>query len=341
MNKIIRLFKENADPENFNSGKFEKEIKMITSDLPLLLYTLDCTNTMDYCVKNLQSMSLQYRKIPHLKKYANNLLYQLEDNFSDYLNLDKGCSADNVHKLVSDNIDLIHEIYEVVQASGSPLWPTIESFLIPIKNCGITFHQLVFTQDFFKKLEKFKENYSLNDTAKFIRFLQHINLNTVQFFDFIINGIEEELSNIIEKEDQINYLNHQYISFKHLKYVNEQRFNKLMPDLGEQVSEWISTNISLIKQNELNYNQNPTEKIEFTGTTYVLILFHLLLMELGFYSNTSKKTICRFISNNYFTKKAPFISPDKSYEKIGEISNDVRTKEALKSLLLQILKKLG
>ena len=341
MKRIIRLFKENADPQHFNEDIFEKECQAIASDLPEFIYTIDCSNSMDFCVTNLQSLFIQYRKIPHLNKQANNLLFHLEENFPDNTNGDKGCSTDNIYKLVNENIEVINEIYEITNASGSLLWPTLESFLVPVKNCEITLSQLRFMQEFFRKLTKYKEKNRIDDVKKFVVFLQHINLNNVEFFEYIVSGIEKELAGLTNREDQMMLLNQQYISFKHLKYITEQPFNKKMPGIGEQVSEWINAVIALIKNNDLNYNERQTEKIEFSGTTSELILHHLLMMEMGFYNKTSKKAICRFISNNYTTPKTDYISASKSYDKMSEIVNDVRTREALKSLLLQLLKKLN
>jgi hypothetical protein len=256
--------------------------------------------------------------------YLEKLLRFIEGSFLNYI--DRRISIPFQSKLLEEfEINLKLEAVEVIILESNIatelktiiLSPLFKLKQLSVKN-RISYLELIYINTYVSHFhEELKKNPNLTQ-GKILKILVYINYNAPIFFCYITLFFENEVNQLKNIEEQLNYL------FKLLKETNQQFFYSQFafdPDqqsLKSQLSSWIQQEIQY-KESSLKLkleeqhlfsklkDVNPV-KLETTQSVAELALFLRLQVEAEILIHKNQTELFQHLAFNYRTPKAKDIS---------------------------------
>jgi hypothetical protein len=349
------------------------ETNRIIRDLPAIIYALDDTiQRKDFTRYHQHRLILLMNSIAsrlpdHLRNAlpetaSGNELQQCYNHLEDllrFLTSDYGHLVDNhlqvphFHYLRArvSIADRLAKISEELTVAGVPA-DTLHVILHPYANCltgtpdnyGLTYHQLTYLDELLRGLHNLSATLA-TPMQNIENLLISLNHNTPEYYQYIINTIEQDLSDIPDVTHKL------YKVMALQKSVNQQPvwsdcgFDPDGPSLKQLLLNWLQEEYQFLQhlQQTAATPQPPADMVQWQHFKIVTALSvhqlaHLfgLLMEAGVITNKNKSEISDFISVFFSSSKQQDIAAGSLRKKMYDATPSVV--KAVRDTLHQLIR---
>mgnify|MGYP006194791411 CR=1 FL=1 len=302
----------------------------------------------------LYQYSNEFNKIDCLKCIYGNLeklLLFIEKEYNEYLNVNIMVPQRTMlmnEYAIRPKLDFVRDSLLAKEVNKELLKILFEPIVllstINIQN-KITYYQFNYATEYILELSQLlMENQTDVTNEEIAEWLLDLNMNSIRFFDYETNIIQEKLDKCESDGERLELL------YKKLKKFNQHRsrikksFLDKLPEIKVQICSWIEEEIEYrtkkVLYNSTNENIpniiNNKEKIHVGLSVAQLSWFVNLLVQSNIIKTKNQKDIIRFVADNFQTDNQKEISPTSLYSKYYNVESS--TKETMKLKLIDLLK---
>lgn len=307
---------------------FKKEAFEINTTEGLLLF-----------IQNHHKALKAFEQNPVTEGATSTILYFLETVFTAYLNHDLTVSTIWQKQFFAENSAFLVHILDSAKKALSPeVYILFDKLINP--QFRLTVHQINYLESFCKSWQEETIN-PLQDEREFLYFLYKSNLNSIGFFNHVINCTKRELETHDSIEVQLEYLK---LYMEELsRYTDVKPYIPTLPSIKTQVANWLksehaSLTTRLSKQSNQPIKAKTDVKFQTSVTLAELVCMFKMFKDKGIIVNKTEKEIYVGISKYFSTPKAENISEESARNKYYQ--NDLTVIESVKSLLLNTVRKI-
>ncbi len=307
--------------------RFKKEAFKISSEESLRLF-----------IQNHQKALLTFNKSTLFSDTAGKILYLLESEFTGYLKpgLPISCiwQAQLEKEYESFTSDVVKRAEEVIPPV---LYQILKRLLLP--DNSLTVHQALYLNNFCKAWhEELVE--PLHNERQLLYFLFKMNLNSIAFFNYVIDYTQKELYSYESLDVQIETIKMYLV--EEAKYPDTPAYNTCLPGIKAQVRTWLKAEQKSLGNRHLKQvlserKEAENLKLQTSISVAELVCLFKMLRTNGVIINKTDKEVYVAISRYFSTPKASSISQAAVYNKYYQ--DELPVKESVKSILLQTIRK--
>lgn len=276
--------------------------------------------------------------------------FHLENHYESYIDKNMYMSSISVNKkliALSPKIDTILNHLLASNASAEIL----SLYSVPInllKNYSIvkkiTYYQFEYINKFINFLDQaFKSNKVEITTSHLISWLLDLNYNSLQYFNLKTDLILSEIKKFDSDTQILEYLYSKLKNYKQHRTNISIAFNHQLPDIKEQISQWIEEEIEFIQRRQQLDNRyigtlqrlNTSNKILLNLSVAQISYFIYILVQTGIIKHQNLKDVFRMVADNFKTKNTDSISVESISSKYYNVENS--TKQSMKEKIIQLL----
>ena len=301
----------------------------------------------------LYQYSNEFNKIDCLKCIYGNLeklLLFIEKEYNEYLNVNIMVPQRTMlmnEYAIRPKLDFVRDSLLAKEVNKELLKILFEPIVllstINIQN-KITYYQFNYATEYILELSQLlMENQTDVTNEEIAEWLLDLNMNSIRFFDYETNIIQEKLDKCESDGERLELL------YKKLKKFNQHRsrikksFLDKLPEIKVQICCWIEEEIEFINRkrniedhnNESFKSSEPREKIMLGLSVAQMSYFLNLLMQTGIIKHNNQRDVFRMICENFKTKGTDSISMDSLSSKFYNV--ETSTKNTIKEKIIELL----
>lgn len=303
--------------------------------------------------KELYQFSDDYTRKDNLKTiYINleKLLVFIDKEYSNYLNENIMVPHRKVlmnEYTIKPKLDFVRDSLMGMDVNQQLLKVIFEPLIIlstiNIQN-KITYNQFNYALEYISCLsEVLNESEMPLSEEKLCSCIIELNVNSFRFFDYKTNLIQAELNNCESDHERLNLLFRKLKKFNQHQIKVKKQFNDKLPELKEQICNWIEEEIEFInrKRNLEELTAAPFKMDEnkvkiLSGLSVAQMSYFInILMQAGIIKHTNQRDVLRMISENFKTNVTDSISLDSLSTKYYNVESS--TKAAIKDKVIELL----
>lgn len=301
-------------------------------------FEINTTEGLFLFIQNHHKALKAFEQNPVTENVTSTVLYFLETVFTSYLNHDLTVSTIwQKHFFAEHSGFLTHILDSAQKVLNQEIFKVFDKLINP--QFRLTVHQISYLENFCQSWKEETIDPLLDERA-FLYFLYKSNLNSIGFFNHVINCTRRELEAHDSMEVQVEYLK-MYLE-ELARYTDTKPYNPALPSIKIQVTNWLksehkSLTNKLSKQPIQIDKKQPGLKFQTSISLAELVCMFRMMKEKGIFVNKTEKEIYLGISRYFSTPRAENISEDSARNKYYQ--NDLPVTESVKSLLLKTIRK--
>ncbi len=301
----------------------------------------------------LYQFSNEYNKIDCLKTIYSNLeklLLFIEKEYNEYLNVNIMVPQRTVlmnEYAIKPKLEFVRDSLLAKEINSDLLKILFEPILLLSTinvQTKITYYQFNYAIEYVMELSQLLiENPNHVNDSTITEWLLNLNMNSVRFFDYTTNSIQQELDTYESYVERLELLYKKLKKFnQHRSKINKSFIDKL-PEIKVQICNWIEEEIEFInhKLNLEGRNEKSIKPIEVKNKILLglsvaqLGYFINILMQSGIIKHASQREVFRMISENFKTNITDNISVDSLSSKFYNV--ETSTKNTIKEKIIELL----